>query len=740
MDMDGSDDQRPSGWLFPARTTSYFIVVAALSMGLLAFIGLGEIRDINQDNSEIRVDRAARAAAALFAEQNSDFVTDCSDGGSPISIKVDSIDRLEPSPSWDSMLDTVSAVNQGAGNVFRFNAETAAFDRISTTFTDASGARVGGSQIEPGLITEGHPAYESIVNIRPYIGEVPVAGTERYAYLTPIIDSNSELVGTLAVDVGLVDDLNMSNSQATRRAIVTMLILLVAMAACGVVVMFLAFRPMNRLITVAHDVGSATSPTSIQLTDRRDEIGYLAIGLAKVVDLRRDLEHRAYNDDLTGIPNRAAFVRELDQRVSQFAGLNDPSQHGFALLIIDLDGFKEVNDALGHQAGDELLMSVAASLSGALQTGEFLARLGGDEFALLTAPGETQTDLIDAVTQRVTQCVSKVHHTRAGDTSMTVSIGVAVLPEHGDTLKLAMTNADLALYAVKRDGRGHAQAYSPSLSSQNQRRIHLATELRQALTNRDIRLEFQPMYSASHGTLRSVEALARWTHAIEGPIPPLDFVGVAESSGLINELGDYVIEEACAQIGRWRASGFEPPVVAVNVSTMQLWQRDFVDTLRASMQRHDVEPGRLCLEITESVVMQRGDTRARDLLAEIGALGAGLSIDDFGTGYSSLSYLRNLPFQQVKVDRMFLADAANDLKKARLFAGVVSLALNLGLEVVAEGVETSADLELARRHGCHLIQGWLLDAAMPADEVSARFGTTAAPWLTVAVMPDAVLT
>lgn len=738
--MGGTDDQRPSGWHFPARTTGYFIVVAALSMGLLAFIGLGEIRDINQDNSEIRVDRAARAAAALFAEQNLDFATDCSEGGSPTSIKIDSIDRLEPSPSWESLLDTVSGVNQGASNIFRFNGETASFDRISTTFTDALGDRVGGSQVEPGLISEGHPAYESIVNILPYIGEVPVAGNVRYAYLTPIVDGNSELAGILAVDVGLVDDLNMSNSQAARRVLVTMMILLAAMAASGVVVMFLAFRPMNRLIKVAHDVGSATSPSSIQLTDRRDEIGYLASGLAKVVELRRGLEHQAYTDDLTGVPNRAAFVRELDQRVGQFVGISDPSIRGFALLIIDLDSFKEVNDALGHQAGDDLLVSVAASLSGTLQAGEFLARLGGDEFALLTAPGQADADLIDAVTQRVTKCVSAVHQTRAGDTRMTASIGVALLPEHGATLKLAMTNADLALYAVKRDGRGHAQAYSPSLSSQNQRRIHLATELRQALTDRDIRLEFQPLYAADDGTLRSVEALARWTHAIEGAIPPLEFVGVAESAGLIDELGDYVIEEACSHIARWRGRGFEPPVVAVNVSAMQLWQPDFVDTLRAAMHRHDVAPGGLCLEITESVVMQRGDVRARDLLAEIGALGVGLSIDDFGTGYSSLSYLHDLPFQQVKIDRMFLADAANDPKNARLFAGIVSLALNLGLEIVAEGVETRADFELARAHGCHLIQGWLLDAAMPADEVSARFDTTAAPWLSVAAIADAVLT
>lgn len=698
-------------------------------MGLLAFIGHREIQQLNQDSSEIRIDRASRAAAALFEQYNEEFVVDCATDGSPVMIKIDTIDRLEPAPTWDALTDTVSSVNQGAANIFRLDAATQSFDRISTSFKDESGNRIGGSQVEPGLIVEGHPAYSSIVDGVPYVGEVPVAGRLRYAYLTPIVDADFSVVGILAVDVGWVDDLQVNDDRAARRVLIAMGGLLLAMAVSGMGVMYFAFRPMNRLIKVAHDVGSDLRPASIELTSRRDEIGYLATGLSKVVDLQRDLEHRAYTDLLTSIPNRAAFVRELDRRLSAMGQLDHPTVGSFALMIIDLDGFKEVNDALGHQAGDELLTSLTTSLSVELQPGEFLARLGGDEFALLTRQGIGDARKIEEVAQRASRCVAGVRPTRAGDTSMTASIGVALIPEHGDTIEAVMTHADLALYAVKRDGRGHVQTYDPSLSSPIQRRMHLATELRRALGERVIHLEYQPLYGAGDGRLRSVEALARWTHPVEGPIPPLEFVGVAEKVGLINELGAYVIEEACMQIARWRDRGELVPVVAINISTMQLWQPDFVDQLRSAMTRHDVAPGELCLELTESVVMQREDARHRHLLTEIAALGVCLSIDDFGTGYSSLSYLHDLPVQQVKIDRMFLAEATADPKRAQLFAGIVSLGLNLGLEVVAEGVETSADLAFARSHGCDLIQGFFLDAPIPADQVAARFDTIGAPWL-----------
>lgn len=717
-----------SGWSFPARTTARFLIVASCLIGVLALVGVREIRTINQDNSEVRVDRAARAAAALFLQQHSDFVVDCDSGGSPQKIQIDSADRLQPSDSFDSLVDSISEVNQGAANVFRLDSASGSFDRIATSFTDQTGARVGGSFVEPGLILEGHPAYDALTGKSPYIGEVPVAGRMRYAYLTPIVDSEASVVGILAVDVGWVDDLNRVNARVAVRVGGAVLILLAVMAIAGVIVMFFAFRPMNRLIKVAHDLGSDNGPETIQLTERRDEIGYLAQGLAKVVDLQRDLEHRAYSDPLTGIPNRASFVRELERRFSRLSDGDELDTHGFALLIIDLDGFKEVNDGLGHQAGDELLMSLAASLAAVLQPGEFLARLGGDEFALLTTPGVVNVTSVQRTADRAALSVSGVRQTRAGDTSMTASIGIALIPTHGITSEVAMSHADLALYEVKRNGRGNSRIYQASFSSPIRRRLHLSTELRRALETKTVRLEYQPIFDARDGRIRCVEALARWTHDVEGEIPPLEFVRVAENAGLINELGSYVIEEACAQIASWRQLGFSTPVVAVNVSPMQLWQSDFTDTVRASMRRNGVVPSELCLELTESVLIHHEHAQHRNLLNGLADLGVNLSIDDFGTGYSSLSYLHDLPVHQVKIDRMFLARAGKDQKRADLFAGIVSLAHNLGLSVVAEGVETSAELALAQLHDADFVQGFHLAHPMPADVVCESFDAIDPHW------------
>ena len=719
---------RQSGWSFPVRTTAVFLVVASLSMAVLAYAALREIRTINQDHSEIRVDRAARAAAALFQQDRGEFVLECDAAGSPQKIQIDSADRLQPSDSFDALVDSISSVNQGAANVFRFNASSGSFDRIATSFTDQAGGRIGGSQVEPGLIVEGHPAYANLVTASPYIGEVPVAERMRFAYLTPILDADAALIGVLAVDVGLVDDLNRIDARVVNRVAVAVLVLLGAMAVAGIIAMFLAFRPLNRLIKVAHDVGSDDGPDTVQLTERRDEIGYLAQGLAKVVDLQRDLAHRAYNDLLTGIPNRAAFMRELERRFSLYGPGNNSGAHGFALLMIDLDGFKEVNDALGHQAGDELLMSLADSLRSELQPGEFLARLGGDEFALLTSVGVADVAAVQRTADRALQSLSGVRQTQSGETSVTASIGIALIPEHGMTSEVAMSHADLALYAVKRDGRGHSRIYESSLSSPIQRRMHLATELRRALKNKTVRLEYQPILEANTGRIVCVEALARWTHEVEGEIPPREFVRVAENAGLINELGDYVIDQTCAQIASWRARGFTPPIVAVNVSTAQLWQSDFVDAVRARLRRHGVAPQELCLELTESVLIQHEHAQHRHLLNKLEELGVHLSIDDFGTGYSSLSYLHDLPVHQVKIDRMFLARSANNDKRTQLFAGIVSLAHNLGLQVVAEGVETSAELALAQLYGCDLVQGFLLGGPMSAEAVCARFGAVNVNW------------
>jgi len=712
--MAPDEKSRPTGWWFPARTTAYFLLVAAVLLGLFAYLGLGQIRSANAENSQLRIDRAGRAASALTsARMDLTIVTDPS--GSPQAIVYNADEPMHPGQGWNDLVDSIAEVNQGAANVFAYNRDTNAFDRLATTFTTPTGERVGNSQVEPGLIGEGHPAFASLAQGERHIGEVPVAGRLRLASLTPIIDSASELQGALAVDVGWVDDLNRINEQSTEWAIIVTSSLLLALAVIGIIVMYFSFRPLRSLTQAAHALGTANEHPSIGLTHRTDEIGYLASGLAKVADLRQRLEHRAYYDALTDIPNRAALLEELDHRFTLVAG--PAANEGFSLLIIDLDGFKEVNDSLGHQAGDELLANASRQLDGCLESGEFLARLGGDEFALITPVGQEGRTQPMKVARRVCAAVTSAHSTSSGEARVSASVGIAHVPKHGTTTAEVLAKADLALYGAKAEGRGSILLYRPELSASFERRLHLTGELRRAIRDCTVDLAYQPIFDARTGSLHSFEALARWNHHDEGPISPVEFIPVAENAGLIGELGVLVLEKACAQMAAWRAAHNAAPMVAVNLSALELNSSGFVENVADALRRHEIPAEQICFELTESVLLTGDASKQLNVVAALRELGVMLSIDDFGTGYSSLSYLHSLDVDQLKIDRTFLAGAVTNTDQAQLLAGIVGLGAKLGLQIVIEGVETVEELALARQHRADLVQGFHLGRPAPASEV-----------------------
>ncbi len=682
-------------------------------------LGLGQLREINAENTAVRVDRAGRAAATLLTERVEGSTVQRDGNGSPLSIEIPA-EMMRPGPVWDDLVDDIGGINQGAANLFRFSSETSSFDRLSTTFRTPEGERVGGSAVEPGLIGAAHPAYDAIMSIEPFVGEVPVAGRLRMAYLTPVTAPDGSVTGIFAVDVGWVDDLDRINGEATDDAIALAVGLLAVLGTVGVVVMFLSFRPLHRLSGIAHSLGSAGNtdrpPTS--LTSRRDEIGDLAKGLAKVAELRETLEHQAYTDALTNVANRAALIEELDRRFEAIESSDD----GFALAILDLDGFKKVNDGLGHQAGDELLSTIAAALTTASGAGEFVARLGGDEFAILSAIGPRPVAGVDELIDRLHRCVSGDFETSSGEARVTASVGVVVIPDHGRTSADAMSHADLALYEVKRLRSSRSMVYEPHLSASFERQVHLTSQLRRALDDDELWVAYQPLYDNA-GHVVAVEGLARWDHPVEGPIPPSEFIPIAESTGLIGELGAWVLAESCRQITEWAAAGIDVPIVSMNVSTIQLRRPDFVDQVAELLAAHPVARGRLCLELTESVLVPDATGWHKTVLDGLTALGVRLSIDDFGTGYSSLSYLHDLAVDQVKVDRSFIAAAVNDRRQSRLLRGIVSLGKDLGLNVVLEGVETVEAFGLVADLDYDVLQGFLLARPMRASEVCRSFGT-----------------
>ena len=716
--MRNATTSRPSGWRFAARTTGYFLVVAALCLAALSILGLRQISSANEENSAVRIDRAGRAAAALLDSSFDEVSITAGANGSPIDLTMTDPDLLVAGDMWDSLLDTIGGVNEGAANLFRYNPSTAAFDRVSTTFRNPAGERIGGSNVEPGLITAGHPAFATVVSGEPYVGDVPVGGRLRLAYLTPIVTPDREIAGIIAVDVGWVDDLNRLDDVAATRAAAAAIALLAVLAAFGVLVMFCSFRGLHRLTEFAHELASThgDNPVPGELMERTDEIGYLAKGLAKVAELQRSLHERAYRDALTGVANRASLLEELARRFEA------PENPDFSLLIVDLDGFKEVNDGLGHQAGDEVLTAVAQALNEQLENGEFLARLGGDEFAVLSASGTHPRAAARELADRLRGAVARSFETSAGNARLNASIGIALVPEHATSTSDALRHADLALYEVKRSGRAASKFYEPSLLRSLERRLFLTKELRSAMRCGDaITLEYQPLY-AMDGSMAGLEALARWNHPTEGSISPAEFIPLAESLGLIGELGATVLDIACGQIAEWHGAFEHVPPVSVNVSAMQLADTGFAEQVRSTLRCHGVNPRQLCLEVTESVVVPAKHAPHRRVLGELVAMGISLAIDDFGTGYSSLNYLHELVVDQVKLDRSFVRSAIGNAKQARLVSGIVDLARNLDLVIVLEGIETEEQLAFGVLNDCDMLQGFFLSRPVDAAIVAAEFG------------------
>ena len=422
--------------------------------------------------------------------------------------------------------------------------------------------------------------------------------------------------------------------------------------------------------------------------------------------------HQALHDELTGVANRRQLLRRLDQEIESATQW----RRSFALLLLDLDRFKEVNDALGHGHGDRLLRDVAARLGTTVRQGDLLARLGGDEFALLLG------DVVDAAAAvEVAGRVRDVLHDEfvLGGVPLLVeaSVGIALFPDHGRDADELLQAADIAMYAAKRS-RSHFELYQADRDTRGSTdRVTRLGELRRALAEEELVLFYQPKVDLRQGDVAGVEALIRWQHPEHGMLPPMEFLPLAEQSGLITSLTSYVISAALRQSREWSFEGLVVPV-AVNVSERSLLEPRFPNEVEGLLERWEVPGERLQLELTERGLI--GDlATATDVIERLRALGVRISVDDFGTGYSSLARLVELPIQELKIDRSFVMDMDGDGPGAAIVRSTIDLGHHLGMEVVAEGVETEAQLRELRTLGCDLAQGYHLLRPLPADEVLA---------------------
>ncbi len=448
---------------------------------------------------------------------------------------------------------------------------------------------------------------------------------------------------------------------------------------------------------------------------------------AKVVALRdiserkkaaEQLEYLAHHDPLTGLANRSL----LRERISAAIALAEKSGESLALLLLDLDRFKAVNDLHGHPIGDQVLVRVAARLRAAARGAEIIARLGGDEFViLLTAEAGAEAARAAEVAQRVIASLTEPFEVGASFLQINTSIGVSLYPQHGADADELLKNADTALYSAKRAGRGTQRMFDPAMDAELRRRRHLEQDLRLAIRRRTLDIHFQPLFKNDGKTLAGFEALARWRHPAFGPISPADFIPLAEESGLIVPLGRLVLDIACAEAASWS----QPHRIAVNISPAQLRAGNLVATVTEVLARTGLPPSRLELEVTESLLIE--DTEATlTTLSALKALGLRIVLDDFGTGYSSLSYLRRFPFDKLKIDRSFIQALGENDEAMAIVRAIVALADSLTLDVTAEGVETETQLRLLQEESNAEMQGYLLGRPAPADTFSSLLATGAA--------------
>lgn len=463
-----------------------------------------------------------------------------------------------------------------------------------------------------------------------------------------------------------------------------------------------------------------TLPVDISLGYWQDEGERYAIAYIRDLTERKKFEesllHQANHDELTGLPNRRAFRSQLNQAMarSRRSGLR------IAVLFLDLDNFKNVNDSFGHVMGDALLVQVGTRIRAVLRENDTLARMGGDEFAILLTDLAHADDAI-SVSAKLLLALQPSYHLQDQEIYSVGSLGLAFYPDDAQDSETLLRYADMAMYQAKQAGRGAYACYSQEMDRRSHENMLLHTRLKEAIIHGNLRLHYQPQVDVKNGAIVGAEALLRWHDAVLGDVSPARLIPVAEATGLILPLSDWVLEAACEQIAVWTQAG-TPLHVAVNCTAQQFYKGNLPAKVRAALERTGAQAQWLGIEITESVAMAQPE-RAREQLTALVALGCSVALDDFGTGYSSLAYLKALPVSKLKIDKSFMDGIPHDANDGTICQAIIALAHSLGMTLVAEGVETNAQLDFLRLHGCEVYQGWLFAKAMEADDLTARLQT-----------------
>lgn len=505
----------------------------------------------------------------------------------------------------------------------------------------------------------------------------------------------------------------MSSFDKLRRTLVVLAALSLVLIVGGSVMLALGIsRPLSELANAAVRIRKGDYATAVDDLGRHDEIGMLAHSLDHmregIADREREILRLAYQDTVTDLPNRSLFNERLEHAIETARRQRKP----LSVLVMDLDRFKYVNDTLGHSVGDHVLREVAQRLQALLRSSDTVARLGGDEFAILLETGSAEP--VTAVAHKILRALEEPIVFAEQPVDVGTSIGVAHYPSHGEDASTILRNADIAMYVAKRNKSGFA-VFDSDYDTHQQRHLSLLGELRQAVDRGELRVYYQPKVTLATARVGAVEALIRWQHPTRGLVPPAEFIPFAEHTGYIKVITRWVLEEAIRQTGEWRAQGLHLRV-SINISARDLMNRDLPEMLAAMLERYATPADAVCLEITESGFME-DPAHAQKVLERLRALGLHLSIDDYGTGFSSLSYIVRLPVDELKIDRSFVQRMASDKTTSTIVRSTIDLGHNLGLKVVAEGVEDEEGMRMLQQLGCDHAQGFFMSPPLPPEQL-----------------------
>jgi diguanylate cyclase (GGDEF)-like protein len=574
---------------------------------------------------------------------------------------------------------------------------------------------------------------------KPYLATTSVVSDQDFILEEPA-DVSVFIIPKTLWKVIVVTPQQLAISSASKVANL-ILVLLIAMMTIAAFFGFIYFRrslivPIYTMAKQLQKPIEEEGQLKTELLDdhRHDELGLLAYhfnqsklaldknnqALKLQINERKQaeqkLKHLALHDPLTELPNRLLFQDRLLQAIS----MSKRDKHKFAVFFMDLDNFKIINDTMGHEAGDELLKQVSLVLSSAARGMDTVARLGGDEFAFIINKIEAIESAV-SVAQRLNRLLKKPITVNGNHINMGSSIGITLYPDDAKNSEELLRNADIAMYQAKDDGRNTIRFFTPEMNAKLQQNKEILTDLAESLIKNHFELYYQPLFTIDDRALVGAEALIRWNHPEKGMIPPDKFISIAEKSGLINELGDWVLAQACREIKAFTKAGILPIKVAINISPVQFKRKDFVQHILGILAQHDVSPNFVELEITEGAVMDDVDQAIATMQA-LHDSGFQLAMDDFGTGYSSLSYLKRFPIQKVKIDRSFISDLENDNSQS-ITRAIIQMSHSLGLHVLAEGVETKEQLQYLQDEKCNYVQGYYTGRPIPANDFINKFTT-----------------